>query len=136
MNIFNSKEFIVLDIINICQFKLCQSIAKVLNIRVISPNYRLAPEHPYPTPLNDCYFSTIKLIEKLKITDFILSGDSAGGNLAVAVGIKMTQSKNYTPLLIAPVYGSFNMFNFSTSSMKNENFPTLKDPIDGSGHRS
>jgi len=107
-------------------FKMCQSIAKILNIRVISPNYRLAPEHAYPTPLNDCFFSTIKLIEKLKITDFILSGDSAGGNLAVAVGIKMSQSNNFKPLLIAPVYGSFNMFNFSTSSFKNENFPTLK----------
>jgi len=105
---------------------LCQSIAKVLDIRVISPEYRLAPEHPFPTPLNDCYLSTISLIKQLKIDNFILSGDSAGANLAVAVGIKMAQSKDLQPFLIVPIYGSFNMFNFSTSSFKDEDFPTLK----------
>ena len=51
---------------------------------VIAPDYRLAPEHPFPAPQDDC-LTVVRLVLKTyhdkKIT---LIGDSAGGTLAIA----------------------------------------------------
>ncbi|MBE0701506.1 MAG: alpha/beta hydrolase [Acholeplasmataceae bacterium] len=51
-------------------------------------HYRLAPKHPFPTSLEDAYHALLWLEtnkEKLKISDIIVAGDSAGGNLATAL---------------------------------------------------
>ena len=73
--------------------KVCFSLANVTKSKVISVEYRLAPEHPFPQGLEDCYAVTRTLftqpdifgIDPAKIT---LVGDSAGGNLAAAVSLR------------------------------------------------
>lgn len=47
--------------------------------------YRLAPEHPFPTPLEDCVNSTIEFFERanefgVDANQIALAGDSAGKN--------------------------------------------------------
>jgi epsilon-lactone hydrolase len=55
------------------------------------PDYRLAPEHPFPAAVNDAEACYRGLIEK-RIQKIALSGDSAGGNLAlVTLSIANTQ---------------------------------------------
>lgn len=72
---------------------ICFKLAEELDRKVISIDYRLAPENPYPIGFNDCY-KTIKHImdniDSFHITwdDVILMGDSAGGNLAFATSLK------------------------------------------------
>jgi acetyl esterase len=68
--------------------------AKLLNMIVINVEYRLAPEHPFPTQIEDIYSSLLWLSKKehplLKYADLsrvIIHGDSAGGNLAAATCI-------------------------------------------------
>ncbi len=58
---------------------------------VVSPAYRLAPEHPFPVPLSDCYETLRWVVSRpvqLRQADFgrvVLGGDSAGGNLALVL---------------------------------------------------
>jgi epsilon-lactone hydrolase len=54
--------------------------------RVFAPNYRLAPEHPFPTALNDAAAVIRGLIEQGNSPgQIVIAGDSAGGGLALAM---------------------------------------------------
>ncbi|KAF4457193.1 AB hydrolase superfamily protein B1A11.02 [Fusarium austroafricanum] len=62
------------------------------NIIVVSVDYRLAPENPFPTPINDCYDGLIWCKKNADILGIdperiIISGGSAGGNLAASLGL-------------------------------------------------
>ncbi|KAI9137549.1 Alpha/Beta hydrolase protein [Paraphysoderma sedebokerense] len=54
---------------------------------VLSVNYRLAPEYPFPAAIHDAYASYQFLVKSLNIQpkNIIVAGDSAGGNLALAL---------------------------------------------------
>ncbi|EUC43523.1 hypothetical protein COCMIDRAFT_100587 [Bipolaris oryzae ATCC 44560] len=69
---------------------MISEFVRATGVQVFSVDYRLAPEHPYPTPLEDCW-SGLKWV-LAKAADFCLDsasiaamGESAGGNLAAAV---------------------------------------------------
>ncbi|GAB3166416.1 alpha/beta hydrolase [Amycolatopsis stemonae] len=54
-----------------------------LNLTVVSPGYRLAPEHPYPAPVEDCYAGLLWTVERFA-GPVVVGGVSAGGGLAAA----------------------------------------------------
>jgi acetyl esterase/lipase len=65
---------------------------EALGCVVVAVEYRLAPEHPYPTPLEDCYIGlswTITHAEWLGVDParVVLAGSSAGAGLAAAVAL-------------------------------------------------
>ena len=70
----------------------CADVVTDLGIAVASVDYRLAPEHPYPTPLEDCYAGLAWLVdgaERLGVdpTRVAVGGGSAGGGLAAALAL-------------------------------------------------
>jgi acetyl esterase len=68
---------------------VCVELARGLGIVVASVEYRLAPEHPYPAGLDDCY-AALQLVAGLPSVDparVAVHGSSAGGCLAAAVAL-------------------------------------------------
>jgi acetyl esterase/lipase len=65
--------------------RMTVEIAKATKMRVLSIDYRLAPEHPFPEGLEDC-LAAYKwlLLLGIKPENIIIAGDSAGGNLTLA----------------------------------------------------
>lgn len=68
------------------------SYAEKLHAVIISPDYRLAPEHPYPAPVEDCYAGLKWAAEnasELKIDPkrLVIGGESAGGGLAAGTAL-------------------------------------------------
>jgi acetyl esterase/lipase len=59
-------------------------LAERTGAQVLVPDYRLAPEHPFPAALNDCRDAVEWLIRHgSNLHDIVVVGDSAGGNLAL-----------------------------------------------------
>jgi acetyl esterase/lipase len=67
----------------------CRRFARDLGITVAAVEYRLAPECPYPIPLEDCY-SALSWLAGLPAVDparVVIAGASAGGGLAAALAL-------------------------------------------------
>jgi acetyl esterase/lipase len=62
-----------------------QELSEALGIRIASVDYRLAPEHPYPESLDDCYIALTWLAERYDRV--VVVGASAGGGLAAGLAL-------------------------------------------------
>lgn len=60
----------------------------VLGVRMVSVDYRMPPDHPYPAGLDDCLAFYRALLRDHDAQDIVVSGRSAGGNLAAAMLLK------------------------------------------------
>ena len=100
---------------------LCRQLARATGWPVLSVNYRLAPENPFPAALEDAQAAlswlrasaTELCIDPAKI---VVAGDSAGGNIAAALTLADTSSKAeplFGQVLIYPVIAD----HFDTPSM-------------------
>jgi acetyl esterase len=63
--------------------ELCRFLARDADCTVVSVDYRLAPEHPFPAALDDARAALTRVAEKAG-GPMAVGGDSAGGNLAAA----------------------------------------------------
>ena len=77
--------------------KVCINMARLTDCKVVSVDYRLAPENPFPAGLEDCYNAASAFITNEVINDkeVILIGDSAGGNLAAALSLLAKERKEF-----------------------------------------
>lgn len=77
---------------------ITSKLATAASIDVLGFDYRLAPEHPYPAALEDA----LKAWDYLMLLgygarDVILAGDSAGGNLALVLALKLKAEGRFLP---------------------------------------
>ena len=67
-------------------------LAVAAGVPVASVEYRLAPEHPFPAPQEDCHSALVWLASQADTLGFdasriVVAGESAGGGLAAALAI-------------------------------------------------
>ncbi|AQT78181.1 alpha/beta hydrolase [Mycolicibacterium litorale] len=85
---------------------LCRRFVERLGITVAAVDYRLAPEHPYPTPLEDCY-TVLRWLADLPGVDgdrVAIGGASAGGGLAAALALLARDRAEVRPVFQVLVY--------------------------------
>ena len=93
---------------------VCRFLAAVAGVAVLSVDYRLAPEHPFPAPIEDAWDAfawAAANAETLGVDPdrIAVGGDSAGGNMAAVVSLRGRAEAGPEPamqLLIYPVTDS------------------------------
>jgi acetyl esterase len=106
-------------------------LANAADAIVVSVDYRLAPEHPYPQPLDDCW-TALEWVTKNAAqfegdaSRIAIAGDSAGGNLA-AVCALMARDEELPLALQALVYPVTDLSNSSVSHTENANGYLLEE---------
>ncbi|HTW70389.1 MAG TPA: alpha/beta hydrolase fold domain-containing protein, partial [Acetobacteraceae bacterium] len=96
------------------QDPMLERIADNTGLAVVSVEYRLAPEHPYPAGPDDCESAAVWLTRHAKAefgTDILtIGGESAGGHLSAVTLLRMRDRHGYTGFRGANlVYGAFDM---------------------------
>jgi acetyl esterase len=81
---------------------------------VVSVDYRLTPEHPYPAAFNDCYGVLTWLAANpdevgIDASRIAVAGDSAGGNLGAALCLAARDRQGPGIVAQALIYGSFGL---------------------------
>lgn len=92
--------------------KDCRRLADQMGRIVLAVDYLKAPENPYPAGFDDCYHVAQLLLSRPDLTgikgarNIIIVGNSAGGNLAAAVSLRLRNEGKPLPskqILINPV---------------------------------
>ena len=81
---------------------LCTQLARATGLRVLSVEYRLAPEHPHPAAVEDAC-AALRFVWKsgLAPSQVALAGDSAGGGLALAALVALRDAGDPLPAAVA-----------------------------------
>ena len=91
-----------------------ENIARNAGVAVVSVEYRLAPEHPYPLPADDSEAAALWLVDNAKAefgTDrIVIGGPSAGAHLAATTVLRMRDRHAFAGFAGAVyVYGFFDL---------------------------
>jgi len=69
--------------------ELLARLAAATRLRVLAPDYRLAPEHRFPAALEDTVAAVTA--SGIPLARLLLAGDSSGGNLALGAAIELAR---------------------------------------------
>ncbi len=67
---------------------VCRRVANAVGATVVSVDYRLAPEHPYPAPLDDAMAALAWTSDTFAGYPHVVAGDSAGASLAAGAAVR------------------------------------------------
>ena len=107
---------------------LAADISVAARCAVLLPDYRLAPEHPFPAGLEDCIAAHDWLVANgpsgpRPATATFIAGDSAGGNLTLATLLALRDRKRPLPA------GGIALSAATDFTLASESLKTVHDPI-------
>lgn len=111
-----------------------EDIAQECSTAVVSVDYRLAPEHPYPAGSDDCEAAALWLVENAKsefgTDNIIIGGESAGGHLAVSTMLRMRDKHGYSEFIGANLlYGVYDLSMTPSQANWGDRILILSTPI-------
>lgn len=99
--------------------------AQKFSLRALMVDYRVAPDHPFPAPLDDCVTAYRWLLKQgISAQNIVVAGDSAGGNLTLTLMMKLRDSGDPLPAAAACLSPVANLSD-RESLLKNFNDPLL-----------
>lgn len=83
---------------------LCAELARLTDLPVVSVDYRLAPEHPFPAGPDDAIAAARWIAGSpeqlgLEVTGLVPCGDSAGGNFAIVTSLALRDEPAAVPVV-------------------------------------
>ncbi|CAF0762952.1 unnamed protein product [Rotaria sordida] len=118
---------------------ITSALARLANVVVISVNYRLSPQHPFPAGLDDCYTVAKYVLKhgdskKLRIdrNRVALAGDSAGGNMATVNTMRFITHPvgQYSPRLQILIYPLLQLFDLMLPSYMHQHYEIFPYSVD------
>ena len=101
-------------------------ISAEAKVKCLSIEYRLAPEHPFPAAIDDTYLAYEWLINKgISPKNIIVSGQSAGGGLCLALLLKIKENNISQPLGAVALSPWTDLYQSGKTMIKNEKI----DPV-------
>jgi epsilon-lactone hydrolase len=98
-------------------------LAKKMGVRALMVDYRTAPDHPFPAALDDCTTVYRWLLQQgILSQNIVVAGDSAGGNLAITMMMKLRDNHRPLPAAVA-------CLSPATDLTPKDNPEGFKDPL-------
>jgi acetyl esterase/lipase len=100
--------------------KLCREVCKKGEFIVLSVDYRMGPDEPFPAAVIDCHDALNWAVDNIAAYEgdasrIAVGGDSAGGNLSAVTCLMALEQKSYMPVFQWLIYPATNMHMESQS---------------------
>lgn len=100
--------------------QICRLLASRIGAVVVAADYRLAPEHPFPAPVEDAFSAVEWILDHAgqlgaDRTRWAVAGDSAGGTLAAAVA-QHWRDRPHSPVMQALICPALEFADFDLPS--------------------
>jgi len=100
---------------------LCERFVQTANCVVVSVDYRLAPEHPYPAAIEDCYTGLVWMTTEatslgIDVKRVAIAGASGGGGLTAALALMARDKGGPSIIFQMPLYPMLDNRNETSSS--------------------
>ncbi|MET9485814.1 alpha/beta hydrolase [Nocardia sp. NPDC006630] len=110
--------------------ELVARVGRAAGARVLFPEYRLAPESPYPAALDDvrAVWKWLREDQGIAADSIVLAGDSAGGTLAAALLIALRDTGEQLPVAVALLSPVLDMTVSGDSVTENDGVDVIFTP--------
>lgn len=104
-------------------------VTRAIGARILLPDYRLAPEHPFPAALEDARTAYCWLLsQKIRPERIVVMGDSAGGGLALALLVALRDMDLPLPAAAVCLSPWFDLTCSGASLLKRARADLITDP--------
>lgn len=106
-------------------FGFCGHLAKRLKANIFLPDYRKAPEYPFPAAPDDCFAVYKALRSQTTSQPFMIGGDSAGGNLTLVTLLRAKNESIQLPdcaMMISPAADVTEVYSRQANNYSDDMF--------------